>query len=573
MNKIKTKLSLFLLIFSILIHNADAQLMKEKINFTYQDTLRGMLNADRSWWDVIHYALKVQPDFRKFTISGSNTITFKIIGNVGERMQIDLQSPMQIDEVYLDNNKVTFFNEGNVWYVRLTKNDLQNISGKRSTKMMHNLHQLTINFHGVPKPALHPPWDGGVVWQKDGNGNPWIGVACQGLGASSWWPCKDHQSDKPDSASIEVRVPDSLMNISNGRLTSLTKHADQTSSWKWNVSNPINSYNLTMNVGKYAHWSDTMMGEKGILTIDYYVLENEVEKAKKQFAQTKPMLKAFEYWFGPYPFYEDGYKIIQTSYLGMEHQSAIAYGNNFVNGYKGEDLSKTGQGLKWDFILVHESGHEWYGNNINSKDLADMWIHEGFTNYAECLYMNEVFGKSEANEYIIGLRDNVLNDKPIIGPYNVNTEGSADMYYKASNMLHTIRHVIYNDSIFRNLLRKMNQQYKFGSVTTQEIESFIIQETGKNLKKIFDQYLRTTQIPTLEYFLEQTTEKHRLFYRWSNVIDGFNMPVRLPISLKGYEWVIPDRSWKSIAVIDISNETLGNLLDNNFYIEYKVRKP
>jgi aminopeptidase N len=358
----------------------------------------------------------------------------------------------------------------------------------------------------VPKPALHPPWDGGVVWQKDGNGNPWIGVACQGLGASSWWPCKDHQSDKPDSASIEVRVPDSLMNISNGRLISLTKHADQTSSWKWNVSNPINSYNLTMNVGKYAHWSDTMMGEKGILTIDYYVLENEVEKAKKQFAQTKPMLKAFEYWFGPYPFYEDGYKIIQTSYLGMEHQSAIAYGNNFVNGYKGEDLSKTGQGLKWDFILVHESGHEWYGNNITSKDLADMWIHEGFTNYAECLYMNEVFGKSEANEYIIGLRDNVLNDKPIIGPYNVNTEGSADMYYKASNMLHTIRHVIDNDSIFRNLLRKMNQQYKFGSITTQEIESFIIQETGKNLKKIFDQYLRTTQIPTLEYFLERSEE-------------------------------------------------------------------
>jgi aminopeptidase N len=327
-----------------------------------------------------------------------------------------------------------------------------------------------------------------------------------------------------------------------------------------------------MNIGKYAHWQDTLMGKGGLLTLDFYVLEDDVEKAKQQFKQTKPMLHAFEYWLGAYPFYEDGYKLVHTSYLGMEHQSAIAYGNDFKNGYKGEDLSETGQGLKWDFIVVHESGHEWFGNNITSTDVADMWIHEGFTNYAECLYMNNIFDKQSANEYIIGLRKRVQNDKPVIGPYHVNKEGSADMYYKASNMLHTIRQIIDNDTIFRNILIKLNQQYRYSTVTTQMIEKDFSVLSGKNLQKIFNQYLRTTQIPILEYKLEENSSGKELLYRWTNCIDGFDMMIKLPVGRNTYQWVQPDISWKSIRADTMNKEDLEQSLDSNFYVEYKHAK-
>ena len=546
--------------------------MKKKNAFTQQDSLRGTINDNRKWWDVVHYALEVQPDFNKFTLKGINTISFRVVDKVTNLMQIDLQEPMTIDKIYLDNKLVNFNNQGNVWYVLLDKHQFTRRKNKKG-KLQNTVHQLEIHYHGVPKPALHPPWDGGVVWSKDKNGNPWIGTACQGLGASSWWPCKDHQSDKPDSASIEVRIPDTLMNISNGRLVSIINNNDRTQTWKWKVSNPINTYNLTMNIGKYAHWNDTLWGENGLLNLDYYVLEYEIEKAKKQFVQTKPMIRAFENWFGPYPFYKDGYKIVQTSYLGMEHQSAIAYGNNFENGYDGNDLSKTGQGMKWDFILVHESGHEWFGNNITSKDVADMWIHEGFTNYSECLYMNDVFGRNNANEYIIGLRNKVMNDKPVIGPYGVNKEGSSDMYYKASNMLHTIRQIVDNDSLFRVVLRKMNQQFQHSTTTTQEIESFLIEETGKPLQKIFDQYLRTVKIPVLEYYFSANNGVNDLYLRWQNTVESFSMPIKIPFSKDEKKWITPSTVWTTVSGITINADEFKLQLDRNFYIEYKIRKP
>lgn len=559
-------------LYFIVAINSNGQLLKDKYRFTQQDTLRGTINENRKWWNVVHYALMVQPDFTNFTLKGKNTITFRVVDNITDRMQIDLQEPMTIENVYLDQKKVSFYNYGNVWYILLDNKQLD-IKYHKKNDSQNVLHTLEINYYGVPKPALHPPWDGGIVWNKDKNGNPWIGTACQGLGASSWWPCKDHLSDKPDSASIEVRIPDTLMNISNGRLVSVVKHNDRTHSWKWKVSNPINNYNLTMNIGKYAHWSDTIQGEHGLLSLDYYVLEYELENAKKQFTQTKPMIKAFENWFGPYPFYEDGYKIVQSSYLGMEHQSAIAYGNNFKNGYQGKDLSKTGQGLKWDFILVHESGHEWFGNNISCKDVADMWISEGFTNYSECLYMHDIFGSSDANEYIIGLRNNVINDKKIIGPYGVNKEGSSDMYYKASNMLHTIRQIVDNDSLFRIVLRKMNNQFRYSTITTDEIESFVIKETGKPLQKVFDQYLRSVQIPVLQYYIQQNISGNQLLIRWDQTVKDFNMPIKVPISLKEYRWVNPTNEWNIIPEIALQPDEFRALLDRNFYIEYKWVKP
>lgn len=550
---------------------AEAQLMAEKNKFTRQDTLRGSLMPERTWWDVTMYQLEVTPNFHKFTLSGKNTIFFHIVKKPKERMQLDLQEPLLIDSARLNNVPVTFSRDGNAWYINLPR--------KMPRSLAHNqqpgkdpLQQLELWYHGVPKPALRAPWDGGVVWSKDKNGNPWIGTACQGLGASVWWPCKDHQSDEPDSVSIAVTVPDTLLNVSNGRLRSVTSNPDQTKTYTWFVSKPINLYNVTMNVGKYIHFSDTLQGEKGVLDLDYYVLEYNLEKAKHQFQQVKPMLRAFEYWFGPYPFYEDGYKLVESSYLGMEHQSAVAYGNQYMNGYRGADLSGTGRGKNWDFIIIHESGHEWFGNNISTKDVADMWVHEGFTNYSETLFITYHSGTEAGNEYVQGIRKNISNDKPIIGPYDVNKEGSGDMYYKASNLIHMIRQITDSDSLFRQMLRDMNQRYYHKTVTSAEVESFLSARTGYNLSKTFDQYLRTTNIPRLEYYTTTMNGELVLHYRWANCVEGFDMPIKLPGGAGKYGLLLATTNWQQLRTTFATEEEVTKALDKNFYVTYKLVK-
>jgi aminopeptidase N len=371
-----------------------------------------------------------------------------------------------------------------------------------------------------------------------------MSVAVQGLGASAWYPCKDHQSDEPDNgASLTIIVPDTLVGVGNGRLAG--KHpipGSGTTAYRWEVKNPINNYNIIPSIGKYVNWTDTFTGIKQVLKVDrhdpdmldtvefqqklnlsYWVLDYNLAKSKIQFQQAKSMLRCFEYWFGPYPFYEDDYKLVDAPFLGMEHQSAVAYGNGYRNGYRGRDLSGTGWGLKWDFIIVHESGHEWFANNITSTDIADMWIHEGFTDYSETLYIEWMFGKQAADEYNYGIRKNISNDIPIIGPYGVNKEGSSDMYYKAGNMLHTIRKVINDDEKFRKILTGLNKTFRHQTVTTQQVESYIIKQSGISFQKTFDQYLRTTQVPQLEFYFGKG--KKTIYYRWTNCISGFDLPL------------------------------------------------
>ncbi len=546
-----------------------AGISQQKQNeFTRNDTIRGTVTPERAWWDVVMYNLHVTPNIEKFTISGTNTIYFKVVKKVNSRMQIDLQEPLTIDSAVLNGIAVLFTRDGHAWYINLPNKKLPKSINNNTT-----IHQLQLFYHGVPKPALRAPWDGGVVWKKDKKGNPWIGTACQGLGASVWWPCKDHQSDEPDSTLISITAPDTLMNISNGRLRNVVADGKGNKIWTWFVSQPINSYNVTMNIGKYAHFSDTLMGEKGKLDLNYYVLEYNLDKAKKHFEQVKPMLHAFEYWFGRYPFYEDGYKLVESNYLGMEHQSAVAYGNEYMNGYRGRDLSGTGWGNKWDFIIVHESGHEWFGNNITSKDIADMWIHEGFTNYSETLYTDYYYGTEAGNAYSQGIRKNIKNDIPIIGKYNLNNEGSGDMYPKASNMIHNIRQIIGDKSSFRLLLRDMNQKYWHKTVTTAEIEDFISKRTGFKLSKVFDQYLRTTQTPTLEYYFAQEGGSQILYYRWTNCITGFNMPILLPgNSNPKYGLMLATEKWQKMRTNFKADEDINNYMDKNFYVNYKKIK-
>jgi len=543
----------FLLILncSLLIFNSSSA------QFTRQDTLRGTIGPERAWWDVLKYDIAVTPDYNSKSIQGKTTIQYKVVQEVhNDYLQIDLQQPLKIDELfyngklYINYPAKPYYNEGNVWHIPLPKSPLNSVNS------------ISISYSGVPREAKRAPWDGGWIFAKDAMNRPWMTVACQGLGASAWYPCKDHQSDEPDlGASLTIIVPDSLTAIANGHLKEKKNLGNGLSSWKWEVKNPINNYTIIPYIGKYVSWHEDYAGEKGKLECDYWVLDYNLEKAKEQFKQVPMMLKAFEHWLGPYPFYEDGYKLIDASHLGMEHQSAVAYGNKYANGYLGNDLSASGWGLKWDFIIVHESGHEWFGNNITSKDVADMWVHEGFTNYSETLFTDYYFGKEAGNDYCVGTRKRIQNRSPIIGTYGVNREGSGDMYYKGGNMLHTIRQVINDDEKFREILRGLNRDFYHQTVTSQQVEKYMTDKSGIDLSKIFDQYLRTTMIPVLEYKFTGDN----MYYRWSNCIKDFTMPVKLD----GIDdWLKPTTEWKTVAVTaGILKDGLKT--DRNFYITVK----
>jgi aminopeptidase N len=537
-----------------------AQLFSKTGKFTHQDTLRGSITPERAWWDVQQYDINVTPDFKTKSITGKTTIRYKVIREKhSDYLQIDLQQPLKIDMLFYDGKMYInypakpYYNEGNVWHIPLPQ------------AALNSIHTIGISYHGIPREAINPPWDGGWIFTRDDKGRPWMTVACQGLGASVWYPCKDHQSDEPDQgAIIQVRIPDTLVAVANGRFLSKEFRDDGTALYKWEVENPINNYDIVPYIGKYVNFTDTMNGEKGKLDLSYWVLDYNLEKAKKQFGRdVKRMLQAFEYWFGPYPFYEDGYKLVESSHLGMEHQGATAYGNHYLDGYLGRDLSGSGWGMKWDYIIVHESGHEWFGNNITTNDLADMWVHEGFAMYSEALFIEYYYGKKAADEYVQGIRRTIGNYSPVIGPYGVNQEGSSDMYNKGANLLHTIRQIINDDSIFRKILRGLNKEFYHKTVDSKEVEAYFSKQSGKDLSKIFDQYLRATKIPQLEYKIEG----NKLSYRWSNCIAGFEMPVKLEGT---GDWLRPVAEWKNVSMT-ADMKSKGLVVDKNFYV--KVKKP
>ena len=527
----------------------------DKKEFTRADTLRGSMNAERRY-NVLRYDISFTPDYETKFIEGTNTITYMDSGLY--EMQIDLQKPLEIDSIIQDYKSLSYVREGNVFHVQVSKRDprmfVEQILSKRT---------LTVYYHGNPQIAVHPPWGGGFVFSKDSLGRPWISVACEGTGASVWYPCKDYLGDEPDSgASLTITVPDSLIAVANGRLIKKTRPAKGLISWTWAVVNPINNYEIIPYIGKYVNFSKTFYGQKGNLDCSYWVLDYDLKKAKKHFTVVDSMLSCFEYWFGPYPFYEDGYKLVQAPYLGMEHQSAIAYGNHFREGYDGRDLSKTGWGLKWDYIVVHESGHEWFGNNITCKDMADEWIHESFTDYSETLYTGNYFGKDAGDTYCIGLRKNIENKNPIIQYYGVNREPEGtDQYYKGANMIHTIRQVIHNDELFRKIMRGLNQNFYHQTVTAADIEQYINKVSGIDFTPVFNQYLRSTLIPVLEYRMEDKN----LLYRWANCNPDFNMPVRVDVN--GERWLKPTTEWKKERLPNQPNPAL--IVDKNFYVTQK----
>jgi aminopeptidase N len=486
-----------------------------KRSYTRQDSIRGSVTPERAWWDLQHYQLDISVNPETKSVEGTTTIRYKVL-EAHDVLQIDLQSPLTITKVVQDGKSLEMRHEGNAHFVRVMK-----------SQKVGELNEIIIHYSGKPHEAENAPWDGGVTWARDSAGNHFIATSNQGIGASIWWPCKDHQYDEPDNgAVISITVPANLVAVSNGRLKSQKRGKKNTRTYTWEVVNPINNYSINMNIGDYVSFSEKYEGEKGLLDMDYWVLRPNLARAKIHFRDAKRTIQALEHWFGPYPFYEDSYKLVEVPYLGMEHQSSVTYGNGYRMGYKGRDLSSTGEGLKWDFIIVHESGHEWFGNNITTKDIADMWVHEGFTSYSESLFTEYHYGKEAGASYSRGLRANIENAGTIIGDYDVNGKGSGDMYYKGHNMLHTLRQMVNDDGKWREILRGLNKDFFHQVITSQQIEAYIENKSGLKLDTFFDQYLRDTRIPVLEY----RENNGMLIYRWANCLEAFSVPVEIYIN-------------------------------------------
>ncbi|MBI0400477.1 M1 family metallopeptidase [Cyclobacterium marinum] len=534
------------LLFLTMVFITSGMAQHTKQTYSRQDSLRGSITPEREWWDLVYYHLDIEVKPKQKSIEGSNTIYYKVV-KPGKVMQIDLQQPMKIQGFFQNGKELDFKKEGNAYFVTF-----------ETHKEVGDLHFLEVAYSGSPRISPNPPWEGGLTWEEDKKGKPFIANSNQGDGASLWWPCKDHMYDEPDSMLISVKVPDPLMNVSNGRLREIEKHNDGKSTYHWFVSNPIANYGVNLSIADYVHFSEMYQGEKGPLSLDYYVLKENLEKAKVQFRDVPRLMRAFEHWFGPYPFYEDGFKLIEVPYLGMEHQSAVTYGNGYSNGYKGKDFSETGWGLTFDYIIIHEAGHEWFANNITYKDIADMWIHESFTTYSESLFLDYHYGVIAGNQYLQGARNIIRNDGPIIGDYDVNQRGSGDMYFKGANILHTLRQWIDNDEKWRGILRKMNKVFYHQTVTTVEIETFLAEESGLNLQAFFDQYLRTEKVPIFQYYWKD----NKLYYRWENSVADLAMPVKINQKEETH-WIDPEKGWKSSGKLEAN---VAIEVDPNFYI-------
>jgi aminopeptidase N len=533
----------------------DPQLLAQP--FTRADSLRGALSPERACYDVTYEHLDVRIDPSDSSITGSNALTFRVVEPF-RRMQIDLFDNLRIERIVLDagQHPLLFTREFNAVFIDVPEGVMKT----------GGLHTLTVFYGGKPQVAKRPPWLGGFSWEKDSTGNPWVVVTCQGTGASCWWPNKDHQSDEPDSMLISVTVPPGLQDVSNGRLRSTATLPDGWTRFDWFVGSPINNYCVTVNVGIFAHFADRYVS-RDTLTLDYYVLPQNLERAKKQFAQVPGMMRAFEKYFGPYPFPRDGYKLVECPHTGMEHQSAVAYGNRYLGGYRGRAPSETG--LKFDFIIIHESAHEWWGNSVTAKDVADMWIHESFGAYAEALYVEELYGYPEAMKYVNGKKPGVGNREPIIGVYNVNREGSGDMYNKGQLMLNTLRHVIDDDSLWIKILRGIQWKYRWQTITADTIIAYVRERTGTDYGYFFDQYLRYPKIPLLEVFVSRKGPDITARYRWKTDVRDFRMPVRVTLEPGKFDWIRPTTSWQEVKLKGIDPPEF-RVDEDRFYVDVKL---
>lgn len=518
------------LLMTIVLSSNGQLLSDEQSTFSRKDTLRGSLNDNRTCYDVYHYDLDVRVDPEKRYISGSNKIYFTVV-EPSQVIQVDLFESWKINKIVYKDEELKYFREFNAIFISFPKK-----LRKRTA------HMIEIFYEGEPIVAKRAPWDGGFVFDKDKEGNHWIGVACEGMGASSWWPNKDHLSEEPSNMFIRCAVPSNLKAISNGRLMKEEDLGDGYTKYHWKVSYPINNYNVSLNIGNYEYFGDSYQNEWGTeLDLNYYVMPYNLEKAKKHFEQVKPMMKCYEEYLGAFPFYRDGFALIETPYLGMEHQSGIAYGNDYQTGYAGRDFSRIG--LTFDYIIIHEAGHEWWGNNVSAADIADLWIHEGFCTYSEAIYVECMEGYDTALRYINAKRDRVSNEEPIVGPYGVNKEGSGDMYNKGMLFLNTLRTMVDNDTVWWETIHGLQKKFRLKQTNTTALRKYMEFKTGIDLDQVFEQYLYNAALPKFEYRIKEKSKGLKVKYRWVSDVYDFKMPLRIDTGDGEYMWIRPRTFW------------------------------
>jgi aminopeptidase N len=530
----------FLLLF-LLAAIATAQIPSTPPAPSRADILRGAYSQWRANNDLLSYDLdiRVDPD-RKF-ISGKNTIRFRMLKE-DTRIQLDLFANLNVDKILHNNTELKYTRE--LWTVYV---DFPQPLKKGSVQ--------TIEFYysGTPQETGR---FGGISFRKDPAGRHWITTACEGIGASIWWPNKDQQRDEVEQMQMHVAVPNGLMDVSNGRFMGKQDLGDGYTRWDWQISYPINNYNVSLNIGAYEHFGETLDD----LAMDYYVLPENLDKARKQFAQARPMMEAFQKYFGEYPFRRDGYKLIEVPYSGMEHQSAVTYGNRFANGYLERDWTGVGVSLKFDFIIIHESGHEWFGNSITAADVSDQWIHEGWTTYAECVYVEALFGREDALKYTNGYKAKVRNQRPIITLPETNQTPGQDQYFKGALFLHTLRSVIDDDAKWWKMLRDYCQRFKYQNIMTTDVVRFYNQQSGKNLTPLFEQYLRHSALPVLELKFANG----RVDYRWKADVKAFAMPVKVGRSA-AWQTIRPTTQWQRMKTTITKDEF--EVATDLYYIE------
>ena len=513
---------------------------------TRADVLRGEYGRYRANNDLLYYHLDIRVDPQKKWIAGKNTIRFKMLED-DTRIQLDLYANLAVDKILLGTTPLKYEREINTVWIDFP----QTLKAGRT---------YTIDFHysGNPKEIGR---FGGFVFRKDPGGNDWIFTACEGEGAAVWWPNKDQWRDEVENMDLSVSIPSELVDVSNGALQGKTDLKDGYTRWDWKIHYPINNYDVSLNIGTYVHFGDRL----GDLPLDFYVLPGSLEKAKAQFAQAKPMIEAYEHYFGEYPFKKDGYKLIEVPYSGMEHQSAVTYGNRFANGYLERDWTGVGISPKFDFIIVHESGHEWFGNAVSAADVSDMWIHEGWTTYLECLYVERIFGREDALKYTNGYKAKVRNREPIVTQRGIHRTPSQDMYFKGALFLNTLRSVVGDDARWFTLLRDVFQRFKYQNILTEDLVSFVNAQLKMNLTPVFDQYLRRAELPTLEVAFDEA--EGTMAYRWKAEERGFDMPIRA--GRKGsLEVLHPTTDWKLLKT-DIKKDDFAVATDL-FYVNVSI---
>jgi aminopeptidase N len=510
------------------------------------DVLRGEYGRYRANNDLLYYHLDVRVDPQKKRIEGTNTIRFKMLKD-DTRIQLDLYANLTVDQILFGATPLKYEREINTVWVDFP----QTLKGGRT-------YTIDFRYSGTPKETGR---FGGFVFRKDQAGNDWIFTACEGEGAAIWWPNKDQWRDEVESMDLSVAIPSDLVDVSNGAFAGKTDLKDGYTRWDWKIHYPINNYDVSLNVGKYVHFGDM----RGDLPLDFYVLPGSLDKAKTQFAQAKPMIEAYEHYFGEYPFKKDGYKLIEVPYSGMEHQSAVTYGNRFANGYLERDWTGVGVSPKFDFIIIHESGHEWFGNAVSAADVSDMWIHEGWTTYLECLYVERLHGRDDALKYTNGYKAKVRNREPIITQRGIHRTPSQDMYFKGALFLHTLRSVVDDDARWFALLHDVFQHFKYQNILTEDLVSFVNARLGTNLTPVFDEYLRQADLPTLEVAFDETDGT--MAYRWKAQERGFDMPIKA--GRRGaLETLHPTTDWKLLKT-DIKREDFAVATDL-FYVNVSI---